>query len=202
MASGRWPIGLLSARVKPVATACIILPWPELYMEIAARLGETQQNVEDRGFRRVVVEKPFGRDLKSAQEVNERLHHHFSERQIYRIDHYLGKDTVQNILVFRFANSLFEPLWNRRYIDHVQITVAEKVAVGKRAGYYDTSGVLRDMFQSHLLQVLTLVAMEPPSRFTGRPPAQRESQGARLHSGAHGRRGARRIWSSASMRAT
>jgi glucose-6-phosphate 1-dehydrogenase len=140
---------------------------PELYIHIVQRLGEAAQANEDQGgFRRLIVEKPFGRDLKSAQEVNEQLHQHFRERQIYRIDHYLGKDTVQNILVFRLANSMFEPLWNRRYIDHVQITVAESVPVGKRGGYYDTSGVLRDMFQSHLLQVLTLVAMEPPSRFT------------------------------------
>ena len=139
---------------------------PELYTEIAARLGEAGHNREERGFRRVVVEKPFGRDLASAHEVNRQLNEHFSEKQIYRIDHYLGKDTVQNILVFRFGNSMFEPLWNRRYIDHIQITVAEKVTVGKRAGYYDTSGVLRDMFQSHLLQVLSLVAMEPPSQFS------------------------------------
>jgi glucose-6-phosphate 1-dehydrogenase len=140
---------------------------PDLYAPIVQRLGEDGQATEDTGgFRRLVVEKPFGRDLKSAQEVNEHLHRNFQERQIYRIDHYLGKDTVQNILVFRLANSLFEPLWNRRYIDHIQITVAEKVTVGKRAGYYDTSGVLRDMFQSHLLQVLTMVAMEPPSKFT------------------------------------
>jgi glucose-6-phosphate 1-dehydrogenase len=104
--------------------------------------------------------------LKTARDLNEQLHRHFQERQIYRIDHYLGKDTVQNILVFRLANSMFEPLWNRRYIDHVQITVAEEVVVGKRAGFYETAGVLRDMFQSHLLQVLTFVAMEPPSRFT------------------------------------
>ncbi len=139
---------------------------PELYTRIAAQLGAANQTAEENGFRRVVVEKPFGRDLKSAHEINDQLHKEFSEKQIYRIDHYLGKDTVQNILVFRLGNSMFEPLWNRRYIDHVQITVAEKVTVGKRAGYYDTSGVLRDMFQSHLLQVLTLVAMEPPSRFS------------------------------------
>lgn len=139
---------------------------PELYTQIAARLAEAGQNREQGGFRRVVVEKPFGRDLESAKQVNRQLHDHFSEQQIYRIDHYLGKDTVQNILVFRLGNSMFEPLWNRRYIDHVQITVAENVPVGKRGGYYDTSGVLRDMFQSHLLQVMTLVALEPPSRFS------------------------------------
>jgi glucose-6-phosphate 1-dehydrogenase len=141
---------------------------PELYTQIVQRLGEGGQAAEEpgRGFRRLVVEKPFGRDAASARDVTEHLQQHFKERQIYRIDHYLGKDTVQNILVFRLANSMFEPLWNRRYIDHIQITVAENVTVGKRAGYYDTSGVLRDMVQSHLLQVLTLVAMEPPSRFT------------------------------------
>jgi glucose-6-phosphate 1-dehydrogenase len=138
---------------------------PELYPEIATRLGEAGMNEEHGGFRRLVIEKPFGRDRKSAVDLNRVLHAHFREDQIYRIDHYLGKDTVQNILVFRFANLMFEPLWNHQYIDHVQITVAEKGTVGKRGGYYDKSGVLRDMFQSHLLQVLTMVAMENPSRF-------------------------------------
>src|SRR5688572_4116122 len=139
---------------------------PELYVPIVGRLGEAGHAREDGGFRRLIVEKPFGHDLATARELNEHLHRHFQERQVYRIDHYLGKETVQNILVFRLANSMFEPLWNRRYIDHVQITGAEKDVVGKRAGYYDGSGVLRDMFQSHLLQVLTLVALEPPSRIT------------------------------------
>ena len=114
---------------------------------------------------RLVVEKPFGRDLTSAQQLDNTLHRHFDESQIYRIDHYLGKETVQNLLIFRFANSIFEPVWNRDYIDHVQITVAEQVGVEHRAGYYDKSGALRDMFQNHLLQMLSLVAMEAPVSF-------------------------------------
>jgi glucose-6-phosphate 1-dehydrogenase len=118
---------------------------------------------EDEGWRRVVVEKPFGTDLASAQALNRRLHQVLRETQIYRIDHYLGKETVQNILVLRFANTIFEPLWNRNYIDHVQITVAEDVGVEHRGGYYDGIGVLRDMFQNHLLQLATLVALEPPA---------------------------------------
>jgi glucose-6-phosphate 1-dehydrogenase len=115
------------------------------------------------GWRRIVFEKPFGHDLISAQDLNRIVHGVFDESQILRIDHYLGKETVQNILAFRFANAIFEPLWNRDYIDHVQITVAESLGVGHRAEYYDQAGVLRDIVQNHLLQLLTLVALEPPS---------------------------------------
>ena len=112
-----------------------------------------------------MIEKPFGRDLDSARHLNRVLLEHFQERQIYRIDHYLAKETVQNILMFRFANSIFEPLWNRRYIDHVQITAAETLGVEHRAGYYEQSGVLRDMFQNHMFQLLAIIAMEPPPAF-------------------------------------
>jgi glucose-6-phosphate 1-dehydrogenase len=138
---------------------------PELYPVIATRLGEAGMNQEQGGFRRLVIEKPFGTDKASARQLNDVLHRYFREEQIYRIDHYLGKETVQNILVFRFANTLWEPLWSNKFIDHVQITVAESVPVGRRGSYYDKSGVLRDMFQSHLVQVLTMVAMEAPARF-------------------------------------
>jgi glucose-6-phosphate 1-dehydrogenase len=115
------------------------------------------------GRHRIVVEKPFGEDIDSARALNAKLHQYFDEEQVYRIDHYLGKETVQNLLVLRFANTLIEPIWNRNYIDHVQITVAESEGVGSRAGYYDTAGALRDMLQNHLMQLLTLVAMEPPA---------------------------------------
>jgi glucose-6-phosphate 1-dehydrogenase len=115
-----------------------------------------------RGLHRIVVEKPFGIDIESAQMLNQLLHRYFDESQVFRIDHYLGKETVQNLLVFRFANTLIEPLWNRNYIDHVQITVAEDLGIEKRADYYDKAGALRDMLQNHLMQLLTLVAMEPP----------------------------------------
>jgi glucose-6-phosphate 1-dehydrogenase len=138
---------------------------PGLFPDIIAQLGASGQLNESNCWRRVVIEKPFGTDLTSARKLNAELHGILSEHQIYRIDHYLGKETVQNILVTRFANAIFEPLWNRNYIDHVQITVAETVGVEHRAGYYDSAGVMRDMFQNHLLQLLSLVAMEPPASF-------------------------------------
>jgi glucose-6-phosphate 1-dehydrogenase len=138
---------------------------PKLYEPIVSQLGAHGMADEAGGWRRIVVEKPFGVDLQTARDLTRSLHAVFSERQVYRIDHYLGKETAQNLLFFRFANSIFEPIWNRNTIDNVQITVAEKVDVGHRADYYDTAGVLRDMFQNHLLQLLTLVAMEPPNSF-------------------------------------
>ncbi|HEY6009539.1 MAG TPA: glucose-6-phosphate dehydrogenase, partial [Geobacteraceae bacterium] len=137
---------------------------PGLVEEAAAQLGRLGV-CRDCSRDRIVVEKPFGRDLASAQALNQCLTSLFAEAQIYRIDHYLGKETVQNILAFRFANSLFEPIWNRRYIDHVQITVAETVGVEDRGGYFERAGALRDMVQNHLLQILCLVAMEPPVSF-------------------------------------
>lgn len=138
---------------------------PDVFPNIIDLLGLTDQLGEQNGWRRVVIEKPFGSDLASARSLNEQIHKKLNERQIYRIDHYLGKETVQNILVARFANTIFEPIWNRNYIDHVEITVAEEVGVEHRARFYDKVGVLRDMFQNHLLQLVTLVAMEPPASF-------------------------------------
>ena len=138
---------------------------PGVFPNIVDLLGLTGQLDESNGWRRVVIEKPFGTDYASAHSLNEQIHKALSERQIYRIDHYLGKETVQNILVTRFANTIFEPLWNRNYIDHVEITVAEQVGVEHRGRFYDGIGVVRDMFQNHLLQLMTLVAMEPPASF-------------------------------------
>jgi len=138
---------------------------PETDPIIVTRLGEQGLARPAGGWSRVVVEKPFGRDLASGAKLNADLRAVFEERQIYRIDHYLGKETVQNIFVLRFANGIFEPLWNRRYIDHVQITVAESLGVEHRAGYYEHAGVIRDMFQNHLLQLVCLTAMEPPAAF-------------------------------------
>ncbi len=137
---------------------------PTIYAEVAENLGATGLAAQHPdGFSRLIIEKPFGTDLQSAEELNRRIHSVFSEDQVYRIDHYLGKETVQNLLVFRFANAIFEPLWNRHYVDHVQISVLESVAVGYRGSYYDQAGVMRDMFQNHLMQLLALTAMEPPN---------------------------------------
>jgi len=141
------------------------LATPPTMMELIAQQLHRAGLSDDRERVRIVFEKPFGRDLESACKLNDVLTSFFAETQIYRIDHYLGKETVQNILAFRFANALFEPIWDQRYIDHVQITVAEEVGVGHRGGYYDQAGALRDMIQNHLLQILCLVAMEPPVSF-------------------------------------
>ncbi|HCR72750.1 MAG TPA: glucose-6-phosphate dehydrogenase [Anaerolineae bacterium] len=139
---------------------------PSLFPTIVDNLDKSNLLQENGAWRRVVLEKPFGTDLESSITLNKQVHKALHENQIYRIDHYLGKETVQNILFTRFANTIYEPIWNRNYIDHVQITVAEKVGLEHRAGFYDGVGVLRDMFQNHLLQLLTLVAMEPPASFS------------------------------------
>jgi glucose-6-phosphate 1-dehydrogenase len=137
---------------------------PGVFPTAVEGLGEVGLN-QSAGWTRLVIEKPFGRDLESARDLNRLVHDHFAEDQVFRIDHYLGKETVQNLLVFRFANALFESSWNRDRVKHVQITVAEDLGVGTRAGYYDQAGALRDMMQSHLAQVFTLIAMEPPVAF-------------------------------------
>lgn len=138
---------------------------PEFYADAVENLGRLDLASENGGWRRIVIEKPFGYDLETAQELNKVVHSVFNESQVYRIDHYLGKETAQNILFMRFANTIFEPIWNRSHISNVQVTVAESVDVGTRAGYYDKSGVMRDMIQNHLLQLLSLITMEPPSSF-------------------------------------
>ena len=150
-----------SNRLYYLATA------PEHYAIVVSELGAAGMAKQGPdAWRRIVIEKPFGRDLASALELNRAVHAVFDESQVYRIDHYLGKETAQNILFFRFANTIFEPVWNRRYVNNVQVTVSETVDVGHRAGYYDTAGVMRDMFKNHLLQLLALVAMEAPSSFS------------------------------------
>jgi glucose-6-phosphate 1-dehydrogenase len=139
---------------------------PDIVPTIVEHLGSAGLNRPGAGgtFARIVVEKPYGRDLASAQALDATVHNSFDESSVYRIDHYLGKETVQNVLALRFANAIFEPIWNRRYIDNVQITVAETIGVGHRAGFYESAGALRDIVQNHVMQVLTLVAMEPPAR--------------------------------------
>lgn len=139
---------------------------PDLFSQIIQQIGEAGLAREENGcWRRVIIEKPFGRDIESARALNHEIRKVLSESQIYRIDHYLGKETVQNIMVFRFANGIFEPIWNHRYIDHVQITVAEDIGVGQRGDYYDQAGALRDMVPNHIFQLVTLTAMEPPISF-------------------------------------
>jgi glucose-6-phosphate 1-dehydrogenase len=156
---------------KDVVQAFYFSVAPGLFGDLAERLHSNKIALEDA---RIVVEKPFGRDLESARALNKTLRDHFEECQIYRIDHYLGKETVQNLMAVRFGNVLFEPLWNAQYVDHVQITVAETVGVNGRGAYYDKSGAMRDMVQNHLMQLLCLIAMEPPSRFD--PDAVRDEK--------------------------
>lgn len=152
-------------RGQPCTRVFYLSTAPRFYEPTIAHLGQAGMADETEAPRRIVIEKPFGTDLASARRLNEKLHEVFQEQQVFRIDHYLGKETVQNMLVMRFANTIFEPIWNRNYIDHVQITVAEEVTVGRRGDYYDQAGVLRDMFQNHLLQLMTITAMEVPVRF-------------------------------------
>ncbi|HXK80421.1 MAG: glucose-6-phosphate dehydrogenase [Kiritimatiellia bacterium] len=148
---------------KPANRLYYLATAPEFYGPACDYLAAANMTAETEGWRRIIIEKPFGHDLASAVALNHRVHQSFREHQVYRIDHYLGKETAQNILFLRFANTLFEPVWNRRYISNIQITVAEDVDVGTRGGYYDQAGVVRDMFQNHLLQLLSLVTMEPPA---------------------------------------
>jgi glucose-6-phosphate 1-dehydrogenase len=167
---GGW--AALKEKLRPgVIRAFYFSVGPSLFGALAERLH--RHGITDPASR-LVVEKPFGRDLASARELNATLAEYFTEQQIYRIDHYLGKETVQNLMALRFGNMLFEPLWNSHYVDHIQITVAETVGVGGRGGYYDKSGAMRDMIQNHLMQLICLIAMEPPSQFE--PDAVRDEK--------------------------
>ena len=148
---------------------------PSLHQKAAEGLRDAGLTTEESGWRRVIIEKPFGKDEESARALNRALHNVFREDQTFRIDHYLGKETVQNLLVLRFGNAIFEPLWNRNYVDNVQVTVSEAVDVEGRAGYYDASGVVRDMIQNHLMQLMCLVAMEPPESLA--PESVRDRKG-------------------------
>ena len=158
-------------RAVPAKRLYYLATPPSFYADIVERLGANDlvTNTARRGedWTRIIIEKPFGRDLLSAQELNVAIHRVFAEEQVYRIDHYLGKETVQNIMAFRFANSIIDPIWNRRYVDHVQITAAETLGVEHRGKYYEEAGCLRDMFQNHLLQLLSIIAMDPPVRYGG-----------------------------------
>ncbi|MFZ0389356.1 MAG: glucose-6-phosphate dehydrogenase, partial [Calditrichia bacterium] len=138
---------------------------PEFYGTIINRLSAASLSTQENGWRRIIIEKPFGRDRESARELDRQIHDVLGEEQIYRVDHFLGKETVQNMLVFRFANPGFEPIWNRNYIDHVQITVAENLGIEGRGNFYESTGVVRDMVQNHLLQLLCMTAIEPPVQF-------------------------------------
>jgi glucose-6-phosphate 1-dehydrogenase len=150
---------------QPLNRAFYLSTAPEYFGVITTALKESGLNYDRHCDVRVIIEKPFGTDLDSARELQATVSHAFRERQVFRIDHYLGKETVQNVMAFRFANYMFEPVWNRNFIDHIQITAAEDIGIGSRAGYYDSSGALRDLVQNHMLQLLTLVCMEPPSSF-------------------------------------
>src|SRR5579864_5222345 len=153
---------------------------PSFYGPVVDGIGAAGLGQSESGWRRIVIEKPFGHDLDSARALNDRIHRVFPENEVYRIDHYLGKETVQNVLAFRFGNGIFEPVWNRRYVNHVQITAAESIGVEGRGAYYQEAGALRDMIQNHLLQVMATVAMEPPAEYE--PDAVRDERAKLLRS--------------------